>query len=454
MTLVAPDRRDRLARREQRLVDDPAGGDHRRDGAGLEVVEEDDVGAPAGRDHAAVGKPERPRRRQRSRAIDRERRAAAGDQHADHVVEVTLLGDVERVAVVGAEREEGRGLDREQAAQRREVLRDRALADQHGHALADLLQRLVGGGGLVVGADAGREVAVEVASAQQRRMAVDVAIGEALELRDAARIGGKHPGDVHELGKPNDLRVIAIAQKVGGLDPRARGLELGRRHAARKLHAQVHDHALGRGEEIVEGGGAEDVRHLVRVADRRRDAARQHAALELERRDERGLDMQMRVDKARHGDAPAGVDLARAAILAVGADDGVAADRDIGRHERAGDEVEQAHALDHEVGELGRAALGDAGGERPRSDRGLTCFLADAGRLAGRWPSHRSVVLREHRATGKFPSRHNQQIFRPERLDRAGIRNELRRQKCRSESSWFKLPQGLRASRNCQAGDG
>ena len=161
-------------------------------------------------------------------------------------------------------------------------------------------------GRLVVGADAGREVAVEVASAQQRRMAVDVAIGEALELRDAARIGGKHPGDVHELGEPKDLRVIAIAQKVGGLDPRARGLELGCRDAARELHAQVHDHALGRGEEIVEGCGAEDVRHLVRVADRRRDPARQHAALELERRDERGLDMQMGVDEARHGDAPAG----------------------------------------------------------------------------------------------------------------------------------------------------
>ena len=325
-----------------------------------------------GRDHAAVGKPERPRRRQRSRAIDRERRAAAGDQRADHVVEMPLLGDVERVAVVGAEREEGRGLDREQVAQRLEVLRHRALADQHGHALADLLQRLVGAGRLVIGADAGRQVAVEVASAQQRRMTVDVAIGEALELRGAARIGGKHPWDVHELGKPNDLRVIAIAQKLGGFDPRARGLELGCRDAARELHAQVHDHALGRGEEIVEGGGADDVRHLVRVADRRRDAARQHAALELERRDERGLDVQMRVDKARHGDAPAGVDLARAAIFAVGADDGVAADRDIGRHERAGDEVKQAHALDHEVGELGRAALGDAGGERPRSHRGLT----------------------------------------------------------------------------------
>ncbi len=379
---LKPDRRDRLARREQRLVDDPAGGDHRGDCASFEVVEEDDVGAPAGCDHAAVGKPKRPRRRQRSRAVDRERPAAPGDQRADHVVEVTLLGDVKRVAVVGAEREERRGLDREEGAQRREILRHRALADQHGHALADLLQRFVGAGRLVVGADAGGKIAVEVASAQQRRMAVNVAIGEALELRDAARVGGKHPGDVHELGEPKNLRVIAIAQKVGGLDPRARGLELGCRNAARELHAQVHDHALGRGEEIVERGGAEDVRHLVRVADRRRHAARQHAALELERRDERGFDMQMRVDEARDGNAPAAVDLARAVIFAVGADDGVAADRDIGRHERTGDEVEQAHALDDEVGRRRAAALDDAGGERPRSHRGLTYFLSDQ---APRW---------------------------------------------------------------------
>ena len=58
---VEADRRDRLARREQRLVDEPAGGDHRRDRAGLEVVEEDDVGAPAGRDHAAVAQARRRR---------------------------------------------------------------------------------------------------------------------------------------------------------------------------------------------------------------------------------------------------------------------------------------------------------------------------------------------------------------------------------------------------------
>ena len=95
--------------------------------------------------------------RERGGAVAGERRAAEADRRADHAVEMALLGDVERVAVVGAEGEEGRGLDREERRQRVQVLGDRALADQHGHALADLLQRLFGARGLVVGADAGGE---------------------------------------------------------------------------------------------------------------------------------------------------------------------------------------------------------------------------------------------------------------------------------------------------------
>ena len=81
------------------------------DGAGLEIVEEDDVGAPAGRDQAAVAETEGGGGAQGGGAIDRERRRAAPDQRADHVVEMALLGDVERIAVVGAKREERRRLD-------------------------------------------------------------------------------------------------------------------------------------------------------------------------------------------------------------------------------------------------------------------------------------------------------------------------------------------------------
>ncbi len=100
---------------------------------------------------------------------------------------MALLGDVERIAVVGAEREIRRqalGDDRHQGVQ---VLGDRAFADEDMHALADLFQRFVGGGAFVVGADAGGEIAVEVVAREQRRVAVDMAALEGVELGEADR---------------------------------------------------------------------------------------------------------------------------------------------------------------------------------------------------------------------------------------------------------------------------
>ena len=75
------------------------------------------------------------------------------------------------------------------------------------------------------------------------------------------------------------------------------------------------------------------------IADRGRGAARQYRALELERRHQAALDVHMRVDKAGHGDLAATVDLAHAAVGVVGADDPVAADRDVALVQLAGRHV-------------------------------------------------------------------------------------------------------------------
>ena len=96
-----------------------------------------------------------------------------------------------------------------------------------------------------------------------------------------------------------------------------------RRHAARKLHPEVHRGRHRGVEEIAQARDAEHVGDLVRIADRRGDAVREHAAIELERRDQRGLDMQMRVDEAGNHDLAPDIDLARAAILRHRSDDAV-----------------------------------------------------------------------------------------------------------------------------------
>ena len=118
---------------------------------------------------------ENARGRDRGGAVGGDRRRAERDRRADEEVEMALLGDVERIAVVGAEGDEGRMALGDDRRERVQVLANRALADQHLHALGKLFQRLGDVGHLMVGADAGAEITVEVEAAQQRAVAVDAA---------------------------------------------------------------------------------------------------------------------------------------------------------------------------------------------------------------------------------------------------------------------------------------
>lgn len=165
---------------------------------------------------------------------------------------------------------------------------------------------------------------------QQRRMAIDMPVLEGQQLVENILVGGQHTGKVHELGQADDLRMIAERQKVRGQQAGPRCLLRRRRHAGGELDAKVHDRRLGGCKEIADAFDAENVGDLVRVADRGRDAVRQDAAIELGRRDQRGFDVEMGIDEARHGEEPSAVDLAPARIGLVCADDPVAADRDVG----------------------------------------------------------------------------------------------------------------------------
>ncbi len=118
--------------------------------------------------------------------------------------------------------------------------------------------------------------------------------------------------------------MIGEFDKVADLEPRARRFEVRRRHATRKLDAQVQRGRHRAVEEVAQPLLTEHVADLVRIADRRRHPMTQDAAIEFERRDQRQFDMAMRVDEARNDDLPAHVDLARAGIFAHRPDDAVA----------------------------------------------------------------------------------------------------------------------------------
>ena len=133
---------DRPARGEQVVVDLAAGREHHLRVAPFEAVEDDEIGAPAGGDEAAIGEAEGTCAGDRGGAVDRQRIDAVPDRVADHVVEMAVLADVERIAVVGAQRQEGRvafGDDRKQGVQ---VLGDGAFAYENVAALRQLLDAL------------------------------------------------------------------------------------------------------------------------------------------------------------------------------------------------------------------------------------------------------------------------------------------------------------------------
>jgi hypothetical protein len=122
-------------------------------------------------------------------------------------------------------------------------------------------------------------------------------------------------------------------------DAGAGGFEMGCGHATGELDAQVHDRFLRAVEEIADALHAKHVGDFVGIADRRRHPMAKDAAVEFEWRDQRGFDMEMRVNEARHDDLAGDVDLLHAPVHAMGAHDRVATDCDIGGNDLARDEV-------------------------------------------------------------------------------------------------------------------
>src|SRR5690606_5004737 len=159
------------------------------------------VGAPARSDEATVAKAEYDCRGTARGTVNVMQGTTLGYEPADRGIEVTFLGDVERVAIVGAQRDERRGVLVEDFGQGVEILADRPLADEDGHALHQLFAGLAGGGRLMVGADAGGEVTVELEIGEQGGVAVDVTALEGLQLGYDAGVGGEDAGVVHHLGE-------------------------------------------------------------------------------------------------------------------------------------------------------------------------------------------------------------------------------------------------------------
>ena len=214
--------------------------------------------------------------------------------------------------------------------ERVQVLADRALANQHRHALRELLVGLGQVRHLVVGADAGAEIAVEGEAAEQRAVTVDRPGLEGGELGEACRDRASAGREVHELGEaraPSDGRRGRGGRRPRGARRRSRG-----RSPARSSKAARAGPSRSPSRRRGNSGGPPAPSTLAISCGSQIAVVTPWAS--TQRSNSSGVisddfDVAMRVDEAGDDDLAADVDLADAAVLAERSDDPVVADRDV-----------------------------------------------------------------------------------------------------------------------------
>ena len=236
-----------------------------------------------------------------------EQRVLRGDARADglpdHPVDVPRVGDVVRVAIVRAERHAPRPVLLDEREEREEVARHRGLADEQPHPGAQPLATLLDGERLVIGADAGGCVRLQMRAEHTRRVAVDVA--RALE-HELLELGGRSvddAGEVHHLRQSEHPSPAHERLEIPRRQRSAWRLERRRRDARRRHEEDVELQARGRVEQPVHAVDAENVRDLVRIGDDRRRPQWKHESSELVDHELRRLEVEVRVDESRNDEA-------------------------------------------------------------------------------------------------------------------------------------------------------
>ena len=152
---------------------------------------------------------------------------------------------------------------------------------------------------LVVGADPGRRVRLELLAEDAGRVTVDVLGALERELLELGRVAGDHAREVHHLGEPEHAAPAHQRLEVARRERPPRRLERGRGDAGRRHEEDLELEARRRVVQPVDAVRAEHVRDLVRVGDDRRRAEREHEPRELVDEQLHRLEVHVRVDEAR-----------------------------------------------------------------------------------------------------------------------------------------------------------
>ena len=230
----------------------------------------------------------------------------ARDRLAHHPVDVAVVGDVLRVAVVGAERDPAGPVLLDEREQGVQVARHRRLADQQPHPGAQALAALLDRERLVVGADPGGGVGL------QRRLPSTpgawpstCARRRAPSFSSSAGAPAMTPGKFIISASPSTRRRRMQRLEVAGRRAAAAATRTATR--ARTTSAMKKTSSCSPAERVeqpVHAVDAEDVRDLVRVGDDGGRPEREDEPRELVDQQLHRLEVHVRVDEARDDVAP------------------------------------------------------------------------------------------------------------------------------------------------------
>ena len=177
----------------------------------------------------------------------------------------------------------------------------------------------------MVGIHARGHVGIQILARKAGCVAVDLLVVRLRcdDLRDDLGVVVDDAVGVHHLGKPLYARIVVERVDGAVVEICARFVHRRSRYARRQHEAHVDGKALGGLEHVVDAVGAHDVGDLVRVGDDGGGAVRQRRAGKFARRDEAGLEMDMRVDEAGTDNLAGHIDLANAVVFAEAHDQAV-----------------------------------------------------------------------------------------------------------------------------------
>jgi hypothetical protein len=139
-----------------------------------QVGQDEDVGLVRGSDRALLSQSVREGGIERGHDQGVFRRDTRSYRLSHHPVHVTVVRDVLRVAVVGAEGDPRRSELLHEREEVEQVPRHRGLADEEPHPRADPLSALLDGQRLVIGLDARRGIGLERLAEERRCVSVDM----------------------------------------------------------------------------------------------------------------------------------------------------------------------------------------------------------------------------------------------------------------------------------------